>query len=301
MDFILWWQTLPSKMDPILLTIGSFQIYWYSTMYLVAFGVVYLLCSRKIKNETFTKINITQLEDLLSWILIGLLIGARLGYVLFYNLDHYLSNPLEILLPFSISENGWEFTGISGMSYHGGLIGVICAIWLYARKINLHLFTLADFLTASIPLGFFWGRIGNFINGELYGRVTQSSIGMRFPQATFDNKKPWFDVNGDGLYDPIVDYQLRHPSQLYEAFFEGIVLFLVINYFNKHNQLGFNSGLYVFGYGFFRFFIEFLREPDPQLGFIIFDLSMGQLLCIGMMLGGIFIWFTGNKLSKELN
>tara|TARA_Y100000748_G_scaffold301713_1_gene302467 strand:- start:16012 stop:16917 length:906 start_codon:yes stop_codon:yes gene_type:complete len=301
MDFILWWQTLPSKMDPILLTIGSFQIYWYSTMYLVAFGVVYLLCSRKIKNETFTKINITQLEDLLSWILIGLLIGARLGYVLFYNLDHYLSNPLEILLPFSISENGWEFTGISGMSYHGGLIGVICAIWLYARKINLHLFTLADFLTASIPLGFFWGRIGNFINGELYGRVTQSSIGMRFPQATFDNKKPWFDVNGDGLYDPIVDYQLRHPSQLYEAFFEGIVLFLVINYFNKHNQLGFNSGLYVFGYGFFRFFIEFLREPDPQLGFIIFDLSMGQLLCIGMMLGGIFIWFTANKLSKELN
>ncbi len=301
MDFILWWQTLPSKMDPILLTIGSFQIYWYSTMYLVAFGVVYLLCSRKIKNETFTKINITQLEDLLSWILIGLLIGARLGYVLFYNLDHYLSNPLEILLPFSISENGWEFTGISGMSYHGGLIGVICAIWLYARKINLHLFTLADFLTASIPLGFFWGRIGNFINGELYGRVTQSSIGMRFPQATFDNKKPWFDVNGDGLYDPIVDYQLRHPSQLYEAFFEGIVLFLVINYFNKHNQLGFNSGLYVFGYGFFRFFIKFLREPDPQLGFIIFDLSMGQLLCIGMMLGGIFIWFTGNKLSKELN
>ncbi len=301
MDFILWWQTLPSKMDPILLTIGSFQIYWYSTMYLVAFGVVYLLCSRKIKNETFTKINITQLEDLLSWILIGLLIGARLGYVLFYNLDHYLSNPLEILLPFSISENGWEFTGISGMSYHGGLIGVICAIWLYARKINLHLFTLSDFLTASIPLGFFWGRIGNFINGELYGRVTQSSIGMRFPQATFDNKKPWFDVNGDGLYDPIVDYQLRHPSQLYEAFFEGIVLFLVINYFNKHNQLGFNSGLYVFGYGFFRFFIEFLREPDPQLGFIIFDLSMGQLLCIGMMLGGIFIWFTGNKLSKELN
>jgi len=301
MDFILWWQTLPSKMDPILLTIGSFQIYWYSTMYLVAFGVVYLLCSRKIKNETFTKINITQLEDLLSWILIGLLIGARLGYVLFYNLDHYLSNPLEILLPFSISENGWEFTGISGMSYHGGLIGVICAIWLYARKINLHLFTLADFLTASIPLGFFWGRIGNFINGELYGRVTQSSIGMRFPQATFDNKKPWFDVNGDGLYDPIVDYQLRHPSQLYEAFFEGIVLFLVINYFNKHNQLGFNSGLYVFGYGFFRFFIEFFREPDAHLGFIIFNLSMGQLLCIGMMLGGIFIWFTANKLSKELN
>ena len=281
MDFILWWQTLPSKMDPTLLTIGPLSIYWYSTMYLAAFGVVYLLCSRKIKNQTFTKINVAQLEDLLSWMLIGLLIGARLGYVLFYNLDYYLSNPLEILLPFSIKNGVWTFTGISGMSYHGGLIGVIYAIWLYARKINLHLFTLADFLTASIPLGFFWGRIGNFINGELYGRPTESSIGMYFPNAG--------------------DYQLRHPSQLYEAFFEGIVLFLVINYFNKHNQLGFNSGLYVFGYGFFRFFIEFFREPDAHLGFIIFSLSMGQLLCIGMMLGGIFIWFSGNKLSKELS
>ncbi len=156
---------------------------------------------------------------------------------------------------------------------------VIDAIWLYARKMNLHLFTLADFLTASIPLGFFWGRIGNFINGELYGRVTESSIGMYFPNAG--------------------DYQLRHPSQLYEAFFEGIMLFLVINYFNRHNQLGFNSGLYVFGYGFFRFFIEFFREPDAHLGFIVLSLSMGQLLCIGMMLGGAFIWFTGYKLSKE--
>ena len=133
MDFILWWQTLPAKMDPTLLTIGPLSIYWYSTMYLVAFGVVYLLSSRKIKNKTFTKINLVQLEDLMSWILIGLLIGARLGYVLFYNLDYYLSNPLEILLPFPIQNGVWKFTGIAGMSYHGGLIGVIVAIWLYGR------------------------------------------------------------------------------------------------------------------------------------------------------------------------
>ena len=183
MDFILWWQTLPSKMDPTLLTIGPLSIYWYSTMYLLAFAVVYLLCSKKIKNKTFTKINLVQLEDLLSYILIGLLIGGRLGYVLFYNLDYYLSNPMEILLPFSIQNGVWKFTGIAGMSYHGGLIGVIYAIWLYGRKVNLHLFILADFLTASIPLGYFFGRIGNFINGELYGRTTESAMGMYFHQA----------------------------------------------------------------------------------------------------------------------
>ena len=279
MDFILWWQTLPAKMDPTLLIIGPLSIYWYSTMYLVAFGVVYLLSSRKIKNKTFTKINLVQLEDLMSWILIGLLIGARLGYVLFYNLDYYLSNPLEILLPFSIQNGVWKFTGIAGMSYHGGLIGVIVAIWLYGRQVNLHLFTLADFLTASIPLGYFFGRIGNFINGELYGRTTESAIGMYFMNAG--------------------DYQLRHPSQLYEAFFEGIVLFLIINYFNRHKQLGFNSGLNVFGYGFFRFFIEFFREPDAHLGFILFSLSMGQLLCIAMMAGGILIWVMGNQITTE--
>ena len=275
MDFIIWWQTLPSKMDPTLITIGPLSIYWYSTMYLVAFGVVYLLCSRKIKDKTFTKITVLQLEDLLSYILIGLLIGGRLGYVFFYNLDYYLSNPLEILLPFSVQNGVWKFTGIAGMSYHGGLIGVIYAIWLYGKKVNLHLFTLADFLTAAIPLGYFFGRIGNFINGELYGRTTESPIGMYFTNAG--------------------DYQLRHPSQLYEAFFEGIILFMIINYCNRHNQLGFNSGLYVFGYGFFRFFIEFFREPDAHLGFVLFTLSMGQLLCIAMMAGGIYIWYMGNK------
>ena len=167
------------------------------------------------------------------------------------------------------------FTGIAGMSYHGGVIGVVTAIWLFSRKVNLHLLELADFLTAAIPLGYFFGRIGNFINGELYGRTTEASIGMYFPNA------------GDQI--------LRHPSQLYEALFEGIILYYVINSFNKHNQLGFNSGAYVFGYGFVRFFIEYFREPDAHLGFILFNLSMGQLLCVAMMLGGIYIWYIGNK------
>ncbi|MFL2524207.1 MAG: prolipoprotein diacylglyceryl transferase [Candidatus Neomarinimicrobiota bacterium] len=262
-------------MDPVLISIGPLTIYWYSTMYLVAFGVVYILCSKKIKENKFNKINLEQFEDLLSWCFIGLLIGARFGYVIFYNFEYYLSNPLEILLPFKYYNGNWVFTGIAGMSYHGGVIGVVAAIWLFSRKVKLHLFELADFLTAAIPLGYFFGRIGNFINGELYGRTTEASIGMYFPNA------------GDNA--------LRHPSQLYEAFFEGIILYYVIKSFNKHNKLGFNSGTYVFGYGLVRFFIEYFREPDAHLGFILFDLSMGQLLCIAMMLSGIYIWYVGNQ------
>ena len=280
MDFIVWWQTLPSKMDPILLSIGSFSIYWYSTMYLVAFGIVYLLCRSKINNKEYTKLTLPEFEDLLSWCFIALIIGARLGYVLFYNFEYYIDNPLEILLPFSIKNGVWKFTGIAGMSYHGGVIGVLIAIWMYARKKGLHLYTVADFLTPAIPLGYFFGRIGNFINGELYGRVTEASIGMYFPNAG--------------------DYQLRHPSQLYEAFFEGIILyFLIKSLRTRFTFLGFNSGLYVFGYAFFRFFIEYVREPDNHLGFILLNLSMGQLLCIAMMFGGVVIWFTGYKTVTE--
>ena len=140
MDFILWWQTLPSKMDPILLSIGSFSIYWYSTMYLVAFGVVYLLCRKEINNNKFTKLTLSEFEDLLSWCFIALILGARLGYVLFYNFEYYLANPLEILLPFSIQNGVWKFTGIAGMSYHGGLIGVLIAMWVYGRNSSMRLF-----------------------------------------------------------------------------------------------------------------------------------------------------------------
>ena len=275
MDLLIWWQTLPSKMDPVLVSIGPLTIYWYSTMYLVSFGVVYILCRRKIKDNSFTKINVEQLEDLLSWCFIGLLIGARVGYVLFYNFEYYISNPLEIIIPFKYYNGNWVFTGIAGMSYHGGLIGVVSAIWFFSRKLKLHFFELSDFLTAAIPMGYFFGRIGNFINGELYGRVTEAPIGMYFPNAG--------------------DQSLRHPSQLYEALFEGIILYYVINFFNKHKELGFNSGTYVIGYGFVRFFIEYFRQPDAHLGFILFNLSMGQILCIVMTLCGFYIWYLGNK------
>ena len=264
------------NLDPVLIDFGFLVIRWYSLAYIFGILIGWWLGKRIIlKRFQNLNFNIKEFDNLISYIIISMLLGGRIGYILFYNFEYYLSNPLEILIPFKYYNGSWIFTGIAGMSYHGGVIGVVTAIWLFSRKVNLHLFELADFLTAAIPLGYFFGRIGNFINGELYGRTTEASIGMYFPNA------------GDQI--------LRHPSQLYEALFEGIILYYVINSFNKHNQLGFNSGAYVFGYGFVRFFIEYFREPDAHLGFILFNLSMGQLLCVAMMLGGIYIWYIGNK------
>ena len=280
MDFILWWQTLPSKMDPILLSIGSFSIYWYSTMYLVAFGVVYLLCRKKINNNKFTKLTLSEFEDLLSWCFIALILGARFGYVLFYNFEYYLANPLEILLPFSIQEDGWKFTGIAGMSYHGGLIGVLIAMWMYGRKKGLHLYTIADFMTPAIPLGFFFGRIGNFINGELWGSQAH-------PEAFY---AVW--VNGVP----------RHASQLYEACLEGLVLFLILwAYSRKVRPTMAVTGIFLFFYGTFRSVVEFVRLPDTHLnvaadGYLAFGwLTMGHVLSLPMILFGAFLFMSAYR------
>ena len=193
MDFLAWWQTLPSKMDPVLISIGPLTIYWYSTMYLVAFGVVYILCSKKIKQNKFNKINLEQFEDLLSWCFIGLLIGARFGYVIFYNFEYYFSNPLEIM-------KIWE----GGMSFHGGLLGVCLATYIFTQKYNLSFFRYTDFVSLTAPIGIFLGRVANFINSELYGTITNLPWAVTFIQ---------------------IDNQPRHPSQIYEALLEGLILF----------------------------------------------------------------------------
>jgi phosphatidylglycerol:prolipoprotein diacylglycerol transferase len=167
------------------------------------------------------------------------------------------------------------------MSYHGGISGVAIALWLYARKHKIKYFELTDLLMTGIPLGFTFGRIGNFINGELYGRVTESWIGMYFPHAR------------DGL--------LRHPSQLYEAFFEGLVVFAFVWILrNKAPFAGFISGLYIFGYGFVRFFIEFYRQPDAHLGFVFMNFSMGQVLCFGMIIAAGLVWYLGYTQHKKV-
>jgi len=288
--FLNLYQRLPFYINPIAFQIGSFQIHWYSLMYLAAFLVVYLLLIYRIKKKE-GEYDKNFILNFLIYAIIGLLIGARLGYVLFYNLPFYISHPLTIISPFDISGN---YVGISGMSYFGGVIGVILAgiIFVYFRSSasldqndpNLpagkagkpsfsdNFFMLADFIVPAIPAGYFFGRIGNFLNGELYGRITQKPWGMYFPA----------DPTGF----------LRHPSQLYEAFFEGLVIFIIL--WTIRNKSKFNGQLllvYFFLYGFSRFFIEFFREPDPQIGLVFGFLTLGQMFSLLLMVIAIATYF----------
>lgn len=271
-NFIYWWQHLPEQMNPVILEIGSFRLQYYGLMYIVAFAITYGLAAYRLRRETRFQIDTEQLQGLMTAMIIGLIIGARLGYVLFYNFTYYLHHPLEIMLPFGFS-GGFHFTGITGMSYHGGLIGVVIAGGYFIHKNRLNFLSMADLIVPCIPLGYTFGRLGNFINGELYGRITTHPIGMFFPLAP-----------GHGR---------RHPSQLYEAFFEGIVLFIVLWWAKgKIRTRGAMLGLYLIGYGSVRFFIEYARQPDAHLGFVLRSLSMGQLLCMTMMLaGGLLLLF----------
>lgn len=260
-----FWQHIPEHISPVIFQIGQFQLRYYGLMYLIAFLIVYLLVLYRLKTEDFPYKKET-IQDCFVWLILGLMLGARLGYVLFYNLNYYLSHPLEIILPFSL-EGGFHFTGLAGMSYHGGLIGVIVAGVVFSHKYRINFWQLSDLFIPAIPIAYTFGRIGNFINGELYGRETDLPWGMYFP----------LDVT----------HKLRHPSQLYEAFFEGVFLFLIMWGIRKRGYFnGFFISLYLIGYGTVRFFIEFFREPDPQLGFVAGFLTMGQILCLAMILSG---------------
>lgn len=267
-NFVNWWQHLPEHTSPILFSIGSFQLRYYGLMYIVAFALTFVLMNYRIKDEKLSYKK-DHIENYFYWVIIAVLLGGRLGYVVFYNFSYFLSNPLEIFLPFDI-KNNFKFTGIAGMSYHGATIGAIIGTYLFCRKYKYRFRSFTDLVAPAVPLGYTFGRLGNFLNGELYGRVTDSSIGMYFPGS------------GDGL--------LRHPSQLYEGFFEGIVLFLIL-WFLRKKKLGEGAflGLYIVGYGLFRYLIEFFREPDSQLGFVLSFMSMGQVLCMFMIAAGIAI------------
>lgn len=269
-SLIYFWQHLPEHINSSIFQIGSFQLRWYSMMYIAAFLTTYLLVIYRTRHEeSFKGYSSESVQDLFIWMIAGLIIGARLGYVFFYNFSYYVHHPLEIILPFEFS-NGIHFIGISGMSYHGGAIGVLIAGLIYCRKYKADFWNLADLLCPVIPLGYTFGRIGNFLNGELYGRVTNAAWGMYFPQ------------------DPT--HKLRHPSQLYEAFFEGIFLFAILWRFRKaHIPKGAFLGIYITGYGAVRFIIEVFREPDSQLGFVVGHFTMGQVLCLIMMVTGLLI------------
>jgi len=276
---LISWQHLPYHINPNIVEIGSFQIRYYSLMYIVAFLLTYILVSYRVKSENYNyKTEIIQ--DFFIWAIVGLIFGARLGFVFFYNFGYYMRNPLEILLPFEFA-HGMRYVGISGMSYHGGALGVLVASLIFFRKHNIPFWSFADLVCPAVPLGYTFGRIGNFINGELYGRVT----GM-----------PW------GMYFPLdLTHQLRHPSQLYEAFFEGIFLFLILWSIRKKKPFdGFLLSTYLTGYGFVRFVIEYFREPDPNHGLIWGVLSMGQILCLLMMLTGACLYMVRRKHQKKV-
>ncbi len=296
-DLLYFYQHIPLEISPIAFSVGFFSVRWYAVMYLIGFSAIYYLLIYRIKNGEVENLEIpnakfqipnktqntnfkyqTLIFELLLHCFIGLLIGARLGYVLFYNPEYYLIYPLEIIWPF---DQGGNFTGIYGMSYFGGLAGTILAGYYFARKNNIDFLKLADFVVPAVPAGYFFGRIGNFLNGELYGKITEKPWGMNF---------------GDGF--------LRHPSQLYEALFEGIILFAALWAIrNKTRFGGQNLFVYLAGYGFLRFFLEFFREPDPQPGLICGWLTVGQIFSLLVMIMSlslyIFRWKGYNKSNEN--
>ncbi|MBT8342610.1 MAG: prolipoprotein diacylglyceryl transferase [Desulfatitalea sp.] len=277
--FWRWWQHIPEHLDPVIFQIGSFRLQYYGMMYLVAFSITYFVARYRIKTENRWSFTQEHLQGLLTAMIIGLILGARLGYVIFYNLTYFLDHPLEIILPFNF-KNGLHFTGISGMSYHGGLIGAFIGLCWYSHKYKLGILDAADLLAPGGALGYTFGRLGNFINGELWGRITTAPIGMHFPNA-----------EGNAL---------RHPSQLYEAFAEGILLFILLwPLRHRLTASGGIFGLYLISYGTARFIIEFFRQPDAHLGFIFLSFSMGQMLCGTMILAGIGFYIYGRKSTAK--
>jgi len=268
-----WWNTIPLHLDPTAITILNFPIRWYGLMYLVAFFFGYHFIWHFTTKYKIQPMKREQLEAVMTWLIAGVLLGARFGYVFFYNFGYYMNHISEIIMPFSFS-GGFHFTGISGMSYHGGLIGSFLGASYAIKKQKLDYWKSVNTIFLGVPLVYTFGRLGNFMNGELYGRVTESAIGMLFPLAP---ERP-----------PV----LRHPSQIYEMCFEGFVLFGILyalwKIFPKLREH--TMALYLIGYGTARFFIEFFREPDAHIGLNFLNMSRGQMLCSVMILSGVALW-----------
>lgn len=273
-----WWNLIPQHLSPTAIEILGFPIRWYGLMYLAAFFTCYQVIWHYVCKE---KLPLTkeQLDGLATWVIAGILIGARLGYVIFYNLGYYAQHPLDAILPFSF-DGGLHFTGISGMSYHGGLIGSFLSASYYIRREKLNYWLVVNLTFLSVPLGYTWGRLGNFLNGELYGRPTDSPIGMLFPMDK--------------------SQLLRHPSQLYEMTFEGVALFAALVFLRRFASLkNHTMALYIMGYGLVRFCIEFFREPDAHIGLNAFGASRGQLLCAAMILTGLALYVWGRRRERS--
>ena len=301
--------TYPEWMDPFV--IDGLPIRWYAVMYLVAFFLAYLVFRYQCRHDGVIDISDDEGENFFITAIIGLLIGARLFSVFFYSDGiYYLTHPWMIFWPF---QNG-QFVGLPGMSYHGGVVGALVGAWIYCRRHKIKLMLITDLTVAGIPLGYTFGRLGNFFNAELYGRVTTKPWGMVFPTAErFSSSEPWVQevANKVGMaFNPGDMLNLpRHPSQLYEALFEGIVLFLILFFIvrpikkKKGLPHGFVFSFYLIGYGVFRFFIEYCRQPDSNIGYVIngggggnialfesfLNISEGQIFCLLMIAAGALL------------
>ena len=261
--------------DPVLIDLGFLQIRWYSIAYILGILIGWIYAIKIIRNTTKNQYNFTQISeldfnDLIIYLVIGIILGGRLGYVLFYNLGYFSQNFLEI---FKI----WH----GGMSFHGGLLGVIISIIIFSKKNKINFFKIADIVSCVSPIGIFFGRIANFINGELYGKISTVPWSVIFPGAG--------DVS-------------RHPSQVYEAILEGIILFMIVNYFALKKQLlfktGYISSLFLVSYSLLRLFGEIFREPDAHLGFLFNYFSLGTLLSLVTLIVGLIIFLSIKKNTK---
>ncbi|NNM59896.1 MAG: prolipoprotein diacylglyceryl transferase, partial [Legionellales bacterium] len=245
--------------NPIAFQLGFIKVRWYGLMYLVGLLAAWVLLTYRSKKRPELNWTSEQISDLIFYGALGIIIGGRLGYMLFYDLPDFIHNPL-------LAFKTWD----GGMSFHGGFLGVLCSMWWFSRKTGKHFVDITDFIAPVVPLGLAAGRIGNFINGELWGKITDVPWAMVFPTG--------------GPFP-------RHPSQLYEFLLEGVLLFIVLWFFSAKPRPRYQvSGLFLLGYGLARFICEFFRVPDPQLGYLAFHwLTMGQLLSLPMILGGAFL------------
>ena len=248
-----------NNLNPVALEIFSLKIHWYSLAYI--FGIIFgwIYCKKKLIED---KKILDLFDGLINYLIIGIIVGGRVGYILIYNLDYYLANISEILMI-------WK----GGMSFHGGLVGIVVSTFIFSKKNNVNAFIFLDLIAIVAPIGIFLGRISNFINSELYGKESDIFWSVKFLA---------------------VDEVYRHPSQIYEAIFEGIVLFLILNYLYRKKVLinpGVISSIFLILYSVFRIIIEYFREPDIQLGYLIFNLTMGQIVSIIFLIFGIYLFF----------
>ena len=252
-----------NNFDPVAFNFFSLEIRWYSLAYIFGIIIGWVYSKKYLIND---KSILNIFDDLITYLIIGVILGGRLGYILFYNLDYYLNNLNEVLML-------WK----GGMSFHGGVIGVVISTILFSKKHNINPFTFLDLIAVVAPIGIFLGRVANFLNSELYGKETEV---------------PW------SVIYPKIDNLTRHPSQIYEAIFEGLILFLILNLLVKKNLLGKKgliSSCFLIFYSLFRFVLEFFREPDPQIGYLIINMTMGQILSLILFVIGISLLLKKNE------